>query len=171
MQLKMRPIHWVFILLILSAFVFYQLYTTAEENPLAPEFSLKDIDGNSVSLSQYKGHVILLDFWATWCPPCRVSIPELVGLHKQYESKGLVILGVSVDDPRQVNDKRLRAFIKKYKINYTILRANDEILRDYFPHQQMGFPTMFIINRTGNIVDMHVGFRPGVLEKAIKKVL
>jgi len=170
MHLKINPFYGVLFLFIL-ALLLAQYDGKAAENPTAPDFSLNDINGGTVSLNQHKGKVVLLDFWATWCPPCRVSIPELVALNNKYKNKGLVILGISVDDPQKVNDKLLKAFVRKFKINYTILRINQQVMRDYFAYQQMGIPTMFIINREGKIVDMHVGFRPGVLEEAIKKVI
>lgn len=171
MHLKIRSFNGIFLLLIVLALTLHQWNGKAEENPTAPDFLLNDINGGTVSLNQHKGKVVLLDFWATWCPPCRVSIPELVELNNKYKNKGLVILGISVDDPRKVNDRFLKAFIKKFKINYAVLRVNDKVMRDYFAYQQMGVPTMFIINREGKIVDMYVGFRPGVLEKAIEKVI
>ncbi|MBN1850062.1 MAG: TlpA family protein disulfide reductase [Deltaproteobacteria bacterium] len=171
MRLKIGSFYGVFSMLVLLALVLGQYSSKAAEKPPAPDFLLNDINGGMVSLSQHKGKIILLDFWATWCPPCRMSIPELVALNKKYKDKGLVILGISVDDPEKVNDALLKAFVKKFKINYTILRINEQVMRDYFAYQQIGVPTMFIIDREGKILDMYVGFRPGVLEKAIKKVI
>ena len=84
----------------------------------APGFTLKDLSGNSISLKQYAGNIVLLDFWATWCPPCRQSIPELVSLQNKYGNQGVVILGISLDDPQQFNDNYLSAFKQQFKINY-----------------------------------------------------
>ncbi|HIC84959.1 MAG TPA: TlpA family protein disulfide reductase, partial [Desulfobacterales bacterium] len=73
----------------------------AESGPVAPNFSLSSIEGDRISLKDFRGSIVLIDFWATWCPPCRMSIPELVRLQREYEDEGLVILGVSLDDPAQ----------------------------------------------------------------------
>ena len=142
-----------------------------EAGQTAPDFTLEDISGNKVMLQHYRGKVILLDFWATWCPPCKRSIPELVDLQRKYGEEGLVILGVSVDDLDTVNNRYLSAFKEKYKINYIILRANSQVVSDYFGTESMAVPTIFVIDRGGEIVDKHVGFRPGAAERSIKDLL
>ena len=142
----------------------------ADTEVMAPDFSLKDLSGNTVSLNQYRGNVVLLDFWATWCTPCRSSIPELVELQKRYRDRGLVILGISVDDPEMANNKYLSAFKEKYKINYTILRADQKVTRKYFGNSNFSVPTLFVVNSEGVVVDMHVGFMPGTVEKSLIKI-
>ncbi|MBW1943660.1 MAG: TlpA family protein disulfide reductase [Deltaproteobacteria bacterium] len=137
----------------------------------APAFSLQEITGETVSLDQYKGRIVLLDFWATWCPPCRKSIPELVALQDKYKEQGLVVLGISMDDPSKVSDSDLAAFKKHFKINYKILKASTDVLKDYFGTGNISIPTMFFINREGKIVDKHVGFMPGAVEASLKKML
>jgi cytochrome c biogenesis protein CcmG/thiol:disulfide interchange protein DsbE len=137
----------------------------------APDFTLERISGDPVSLKQFKGNIVLLDFWATWCPPCRQSIPELVKIQEKYRDEGLVVLGISVDDPKMVNNNYLRAFIEKFKINYRILRSTDNVLRDYFGSKEFPIPTMFIINRNGKIINKVEGFRPGYLEKILKTLI
>jgi len=138
----------------------------------APDFSLQEITGETVSLEQYRGKIVLLDFWATWCPPCRESIPELIALQRNYGEKGLVVLGISMDDPNRISNNDLAAFKNHFKINYRILRATTDVLRDYFGKgAQISIPTMFFISREGEIVDKHVGFRPGAVEASLKKLL
>ena len=137
----------------------------------APDFALEDLSGNTVTLGQYRGNIVLLDFWATWCFPCLMSIPELVNLQKKYRDRGVVILGVSVDNPDGISNQDLLTFKERLKINYKILRANNKVLKDYFSSQRMGIPTMFIINRDGEIAAKHVGFEQGVAEKLLKKLL
>lgn len=137
----------------------------------APDFSLESLTGDMISLSQFKGQVVLVDFWATWCPPCRQSIPELVKLQEKYRENGLIILGLSLDDPQQANNEYLRAFAKHFKINYPILRANLDVVKAYNGNVQMAIPTLFVVARDGKMVDRHVGFSPGALEKSIKKLL
>ena len=142
-----------------------------EADPAAPDFSLSDLSGRMTSLEQHRGSVILLDFWATWCPPCRMSIPEIIKLHEKFGGKGLVIFGISMDDPRMVNDEQLRVFKEKAGINYSVLRVNRQILQDYFGDEQISIPTMFVIDRDGMIRDKLVGFRPGALEKSVSGIL
>lgn len=142
----------------------------SESGKKAPDFSLQEITGKTVSLKQYLGHIVVLDFWATWCPPCRRSIPELVAAQGKYRKKGLVVLGISLDNPEQVNNTDLEKFKNYFKINYQILRVSTQVLKDYFGHQSISIPTMFFINRKGDIVDKHVGFSPGEVEASLKNL-
>ena len=142
-----------------------------EADPAAPDFSLSDLSGQMASLEQYRGSVVLLDFWATWCPPCRMSIPEIIKLQEKFGEKGLVILGISMDDPQMVTDEQLRVFKEKVGINYSVLRVNRQVLQDYFGNEQISIPTMFVIDRDGKIREKLVGFRPGALEKSVSEIL
>ena len=137
----------------------------------APGFTLKDLGGRDVSLHEFGGKIVLLDFWATWCPPCRKSIPELVSLQDRYEDQGLVVIGITLDDPAKASDRFLQGFKEKNRMNYPILRGGERVVRDYFGDERLGIPTMFVINRDGEIVDRHVGFVPGALEESIRGVL
>ena len=143
-----------------------------KENPgdMAPDFSLEDLSGNTVSLKASKGSIVLLDFWATWCPPCLMSIPELVGLQQKYGEKGLVVLGISLDDPEQISNGDLLDFKEQLHINYTILRADWKIMEDYFDSGNASIPTLYVIDRKGRIVDKHVGFSPGMVEESLKEL-
>jgi peroxiredoxin len=136
----------------------------------APDFTLQDLSGKSISLSQYAGSTVILDFWATWCPPCRMSIPELVKLQDAYRDKGLVILGISVDSADTQN-AYLLSFKEKYKINYPILRIDDKTTAKYFGNSEFSIPTLFIVNREGIVVDMQSGYSPGAVERSLKKIL
>ncbi len=161
---------WVFICL----FLFLLLYGCNKEVDAlqtAPDFRLKDLNGGTVSLNQHRGQIVLLDFWATWCAPCRLSIPELVEVQKKYGDQGVVILGISMDDPQMFPDHYLLAFKDKYKMNYTILRGDQKVAMEYFGTMNMAIPTLFIINRKGKIVDKHVGYAPGAVERSLKKLL
>jgi peroxiredoxin len=140
-------------------------------NISAPNFSLSDLSGRVISLKQYRGNVVILDFWATWCVPCRVSIPELGKLHEKYRDRGLVVLGISLDDHEQFPDEYLRAFRDKFGINYKILRYNLSVIKDYFGGGNIAIPTMFLIDRKGKIREKIVGFRPDVLNKSLIDLL
>ncbi len=139
--------------------------------PIAPDFWLPDLTGEMATLQEYRGQVVLLDFWATWCLPCRVSIPELVELQQKYRSQGVAVVGVAMDDPAQTSDADLRKFAQKYKINYRILRYNQKIVQDYFPNETPPIPTLFVIDREGRIQDRLVGFTPGATERSLQKVI
>ncbi|MBN1831502.1 MAG: TlpA family protein disulfide reductase [Deltaproteobacteria bacterium] len=138
--------------------------------PEAPDFTLQDLSGNGVSLKQFKGQVVFVDFWATWCAPCRQSIPELVAIQEKYRDQGLVVLGISVDD-RKTSVKALSAFKKQYKINYSILRADRNVAMAYFGNGQMPIPTLFVIDREGRVMESIVGYAPGAVERALKKLI
>jgi cytochrome c biogenesis protein CcmG/thiol:disulfide interchange protein DsbE len=139
--------------------------------PEAPDFTLQDLSGNGVSLKQFRGQIVFLDFWATWCPPCRRSIPELVGLQEKYRDQGLVVLGVSADDLRKTSINTLLAFKERFKINYSILLADQHVTRAYFGNRQIPLPTLFIIDREGRFVESIAGYNPGAAEQLLKKLL
>ena len=137
----------------------------------APDFSLYDLSGREISLKQHRGSVVLLDFWATWCKPCRVTIPELTRLQKKYRDRGLVVLSISMDDPLKFTDDYLRAFKEKFGISYKVLRYQRQVLEDYFRDEQIAIPTLFLIDREGNIKKKIVGFRPELLRKSVSGLL
>ena len=146
----------------------------SEENkggPEAPDFTLQDLSGEPVSLRQHKGQIVLLDFWATWCAPCRRSIPELVRIQEKYRDQGLVVLGISVDDLQRTSVGTLLAFKKQYNINYSILLANRNVTRAYFGNGQMPIPTLFVIDREGEVVDSIVGNDPRAVERSLSQLL
>ncbi len=145
-------------------------HTTSNNPRKAPDFILKDLSGRDVSLVGFEGRVILVDFWATWCAPCRHSIPELVSLQERYGEQGLVIIGISLDDPAKVDDQVLVAFKKQNRINYPIVRGPGipGVVEDYFGDEKLRIPTIFIVDRRGIIVDRHSGFIPGALEKFLQ---
>jgi peroxiredoxin len=133
----------------------------------APDWKLKDVDGKPVTLSQFKGKVVILDFWATWCPPCRTEIPRYIAFQKKYAADGLVVVGVSVDTD---GVEPVRKFIKDFGINYPIVMADDAIQDAYGPLQ--GYPTTFIIDRDGRIRDKKLGREPAaVFEQDLLAVL
>ena len=147
------------------------LLALASQIPLfgdaAPAWELKDTNGNPVKLSDFKGKVVILDFWATWCPPCRAEIPHFIGLQEKYGKQGLVIVGISVDEggPEVVS-----SFVKANKVNYPIVLGNLDVAQQY--DATNGIPTTFVIDRKGNIVSKHLGYtEPDVFEGEIKSAL
>ena len=122
----------------------------------APNFSLKDVNGDKVQLSDYKGKVVLLDFWATWCGPCKVEIPWFMEFEQQYKNKGFAVLGVSMDDDGW---SVVKPYIQQLKVNYRIMLGNDEVGEKYGGVDSL--PTTFLIDRQGRIASQHVGLAGG----------
>jgi len=120
----------------------------------APDFILKTLDGRDVKLSEYKGNVVLVEFWATWCPPCRASVPELISIQDKYKNKGFVILGVSVDEGQNLVAK-LTDFTGEFRINYPILLGNEDVARAY---NVRSIPTSFLVDKDGKIVTWYMGY-------------
>lgn len=118
------------------------------------DFTLQDMNGKDVRLSDHLGDVILLDFWATWCGPCRLEIPGFIEMYDKYKSQGFSVLGISVDDPVDA----LQAYAKEFGMNYPVLVGKDrDDVKDAFG-PLFGFPTTFIIDREGTICYQHTGF-------------
>jgi peroxiredoxin len=126
---------------------------TESAGPAKLDFTVKDMNGASVTLADYKGKVILLNFWATWCGPCKLEIPAFVELYDQYKDQGFVILGMLTDDTPSADE--LRAFVTEYKMNYPILYSQEEISDAFGPIY--GIPTSFFIGRDGSICEKHMG--------------
>jgi peroxiredoxin len=137
----------------------------------APDFKLKNLSGEKLILKQLKGKVVLLDFWATWCPPCRASIPELVKLQDKYRDKGVVIIGVSLDDAIKTDNDYLRKFCDKLNINYHVARFDHALIYDYFGREAPALPTVFVIDQKGDVRDKFVGLNPEALEKSVAALL
>ncbi len=131
-------------------------------------FTLKDMSGADVALSSYKGNVVVLDFWATWCGPCKVEVPGFVELYKKYQSQGLVVLGLSMDD----SPSDVRSFISAYDVNYPMFLAKDrDDIQDAFA-PLWGLPNTFVIGRDGKVCKKHTGFASkDQFEREIKMLL
>jgi thiol-disulfide isomerase/thioredoxin len=115
------------------------------------DFVLKDQNNLPVKLAEYKGKVVIVNFWATWCGPCKMEIPDMVKLYSQYKDKGLVIVGISVDDSAE----QLQAFMREYKMNYPVVQMRQEVEDAWGPFY--GYPTSFIVGRDGSICTKHIG--------------
>jgi len=120
--------------------------------PQAPDFTLKDLNGNRISLSDFRGKVLFLNFWATWCPPCRAEIPDFIEAYKEYKDEGLEILGISVD---QASPDKVRQFVEKNSMNYRVAMFTADLINDYQPGRAI--PTTIIIDREGRIRHKQVG--------------
>jgi thiol-disulfide isomerase/thioredoxin len=133
----------------------------------APGWKLTDLNGRNVSFSDFRGKVVILDFWATWCVPCRVEIPHFVELQKQYGAKGLAVIGVSLDEQGPDVVKR---FVKQFEVNYSMVIGNEKMAENY--GGIVALPTTFVIDRQGRIVSQHIGYdEKAVFEREIQSLL
>ncbi|MGD8353536.1 MAG: TlpA disulfide reductase family protein [Pseudomonadota bacterium] len=133
----------------------------------APAFKLPAVDGSVVQLSDYDGKVVLVDFWATWCPPCQEMIPVLTKLHQRYSKEGLVILGVSMD---KEGLEMLGNFVHENTIPYKVLMGDSRIGNAFGGVSTI--PTLYMIDREGRLVRKLIGYHTyGELEKQVKKYL
>jgi cytochrome c biogenesis protein CcmG/thiol:disulfide interchange protein DsbE len=133
----------------------------------APEFALKDSSGKLVHLSDFKGKVVLLDFWATWCGPCGIEIPWFTEFERKYKDRGFEVLGISMDDEGW---KAINPFVAEQKINYRIVLGDDKTGDQYGGVEAL--PTTFVIDRDGRIASVHVGLTSRKdFEDAIEKLL
>lgn len=133
-----------------------------------PEFALEDLNGNTVTLADYEGQVVVIDLWATWCPPCREEIPFLVDLYEEHKDKGFVVLGIGLD---QGGADVLRKFADENDVTYPVLVGDRAVSSDY---RASSIPTTYIVGRDGRIVERHVGFSPAIgaeLREAVEQLL
>jgi thiol-disulfide isomerase/thioredoxin len=151
------------IYIIVIAFAIFYLYKTIPKKGPAYYFQTTNIRNEKVNLEEYKGRVILLDFWGVWCPPCRKMLPKLVELNSEYKSKGVSIIGVHVVSGFRGNEFTQK-FSKNYKLNYPIWTSTREIEQRY---QIKSYPTMIIIDKKGQIREVIVGTQS---ERKVKKI-
>jgi thiol-disulfide isomerase/thioredoxin len=141
--------------------------TAVVKGSVAPDFELTTLDGKTLKLSDYRGRAVLLNFWATWCGPCKIEMPWFVELNQKYASQGLTILGVAMDDSGQAEIAR---FAKEMGVNYPILIGKEKVGDAY--GGVPGLPTTFYIDRNGKILDRVVGIvGRSEIEAQIQKAL
>ena len=140
----------------------------ANAKPAPLNFTLKDVDNKDVKLASFKGKVLIVDFWATWCGPCKLEIPGFVDLQNRYSSKGVQFIGVSVDDKLE----QLKPYVAEYKMNYPVLQGlGHEDMQDAFG-PIWGIPTTIVIGRDGKICKKHTGMASKEkFEQEIKSLL
>src|SRR5262245_6416761 len=117
----------------------------------APDFTLKNLSGNSVTLSNLKGQVVLINFWATWCGPCRVEMPAIQRRYDAFKDQGLAVLAVNFDEP--ITD--VSAFARSLNLTFTVLLDPDGVVNDLY--HVGGYPSTFIVDRSGMITKLHIG--------------
>jgi peroxiredoxin len=139
------------IMLLIAAAIGFISGATAQQQK-AENFSLRSADGKSHELRKYKGKVVIVNFWATWCGPCRKEIPDFIEAYKKYKNKGLVIIGISVDKDGW---SAVTPFIEESKINYPVVLANAQVVENYGGVEAI--PTTFIVDKKGYIADQQIG--------------
>lgn len=156
---------------IISALIWFVLHRANQHNISgalrpAPDFSVTDLSGSRLTLTQYRGKIVLLDFWATWCAPCKEEIPHFIDMQNRYGSRGLQVIGISMDD----DEPPIRDFQQQFKMNYPVARGSADLATQY--GGVLGLPITFIIDREGRIVSRHIGqTKPEVFETEIQKLL
>jgi thiol-disulfide isomerase/thioredoxin len=163
-----RPFFTIFLTLGLFISWAFLLSNCAKEKKsaigAAPDFTLKTLDGEEITLSQLKGKVVLLDFWATWCGPCRESIPHLIQLYKDYRGSGFELVGMNVD---KGDVEVVRRFIKSMDIPYPIVATSEDVLRSY---RVTGIPATFLIDKEGKIRERMAGFNRTIAQQLTTQV-
>jgi cytochrome c biogenesis protein CcmG/thiol:disulfide interchange protein DsbE len=144
-----------------------QSVKSAKDRKAAPDFDLKDVNGKIVHLSDFRGKAVLLDFWATWCGPCKIEIPWFVDMQRKYKDRGLVVIGIAMDDEGW---KAVKPFLDEMKVNYRVVMGNDQTADLYGGVEAL--PTTFVLDREGRIAKTHVGLSSKEdFEDEIEKIL
>lgn len=142
-------------------------FAAARKGAAAPAIKVVSISGQSITLANYQGRVLVLDFFASWCGPCREAVPHLIDLNRRYGKQGLQVLGLSADE----DGGALKEFIAEKKITYPVAMANEHLLNDYAIRS---IPTLFVINKKGVVVERFMGFSDEVarsMEALVRKLL
>jgi thiol-disulfide isomerase/thioredoxin len=139
-----------------------------------PDFEIKTLDGRAFKLSDYRGKVVVLDFWATWCPPCQEGTPQLVRIANQNRTRGVEVVGLHIDDRGRSTPTDIRKFVDQYGVSYTIGLATDEMFTSYLGTEQGAIPQSLVFDRRGRAIAHFVGYNAKSareLDEAINRAL
>ncbi len=165
-----RNIIWIIIILIIGVYLFPSLKNRLAfaggkpaVNERAPEFSLADLSGKNIHLSDFRGKVVLVNFWASWCPPCKMEIPGFQKIYETYKDKGFTVIGIATDDVSP-------SFIKDTGMAYPVALADDKVIRDY--GNISGIPASFLVGRDGRLIKKVMGmYFEGALKSDVENAL
>lgn len=168
--MKQTAILKTFVVVVIAAgavVLFARQGPQAVEPTPAPAWELRDLEGELVKSADFKGKVVVLNFWATWCPPCRMEIPGFVDVQEKYEDQGVAIIGVSLDE---AGPAVVRQFAEEMEINYPVVMGDPKIVGAFGGVRAL--PTTYFIDREGNLRNVHAGFlSQSALEKTIEPLL
>ena len=132
--------------------------SSAASKVVPRDFDIPTLDGSTFKLSEYRGKVVVVDFWATWCPPCREEVPQLVRLAQQNRARGIEVIGLHIDDQGRSSQSAIKKFITQYEINYTVGMASYEMFTAYLGTEEDTIPQTLVFDRKGNAVAHFVGY-------------
>ena len=135
------------------------------------EAELKTLDGKIVKISDFKGKVVLINLWATWCGPCRMEIPELIKISEDMKAQGVEIVGLTAADDRGNNPNTVKAYVKQQNIPYQILWANDDVSEEFGSLGNFSIPASFVLNRDGQVTAIYRGFSAARTPQSVRKAL
>jgi len=162
----MKKVFIIITVLICITFLFYGTsFSLPKTNSLAPDFTLNDIDGNKVTLSELRGNVVILNFWSIWCGPCLAEMPYLNKLYLEFKDKGLIVIAVA-EDPAE---KPARSYIEEKRLALLVLM--DKKRKVYYQYSLFGIPVSFLIDKKGVIVEKFIGERDWTSLQMKEKIL
>jgi peroxiredoxin len=126
------------------------------EQSAAPDFTLKSVDGENLRLSEFRGEVVLINFWASWCGPCRQEMPVLSDLHDKYRALGFTVLGVNVEE----DSAKARKLLQKMPVSFPVLFDNESVVSKQY--DVVAMPSTVLVDRNGNMRYLHKGYKPGL---------
>jgi peroxiredoxin len=138
----------------------------AVEEGKAPDFTLHDMSGKKVTLSEFRGKVVLVEFWATWCPPCKDAVPEMNKVYEKYKGQNVEVLAISVDQGSDVASK-VRSFVKENRVNYPVLIDDKKVNVSYGVGN---VPVAFVIDKQGKVAKKHIGFMEELSENISRDI-
>jgi thiol-disulfide isomerase/thioredoxin len=138
-----------------------------------PDFTIPTMDGRTIRFSDYRGKVLVVDFWATWCPPCRQETPALVRIANQLGPRGVEVLGLHIDDRGRSSHDTIKEFIRQFGVSYTVGLATDEMFITYLGREDDSIPQTLVFGRDGRLVAHLIGYDPSSpeLDRAVYKAL
>ena len=151
--------------------------TPVSDSPSArvpADFDVRTLDGRSIKLSSYRGKVVVIDFWATWCGPCRQETPQLARIARENHDRGVEVIGLHINDRGRSSPEAIRKFIDNYGIGYTVGLATDDIFTSYLGTEDDTIPQTLVFGRDGKLIKHLIGYGPShgkMLDEAVNRAL